>query len=170
MKQSTFLILFLFFSASIWAQSIPNHALGLRFGDNGGVGPELSYQQAISEATRYQVDLGWRSNRRNDANQQLFKLSAAYQWVKLLDGEFQYYYGGGTGFLYQNVSDGDSGDEAFSSANLLFSGIIGVEYTGIKVFFDTPIHLGLDIRPEYGLGGYYDSLTFDVALALRFGF
>jgi len=116
------------------------------------------------------VDLGWRSNRRNDANQQLFKLSAAYQWVKLLDGEFQYYYGGGTGFLYQNVSDGDLGDEAFSSANLLFSGIIGVEYTGIKVFFDTPIHLGLDIRPEYGLGGYYDSLTFDVALALRFGF
>ena len=69
-----------------------------------------------------------------------------------------------------NGSLGATGAEAFSSANLLFSGIIGVEYTGVRVFFDTPLILGLDIRPEYGLGGYYNALVFDIALALRFGF
>jgi hypothetical protein len=64
----------------------------------------------------------------------------------------------------------NSGAEGFNSTNLLFSGIIGVEYTGIRVFFDTPLILGLDLRPEYGLGGYYNKLIFDVALTLRFGF
>lgn len=170
MKPAVYLVFFFLLPTAIWAQYIPNNALGLRFGDNGGVGPELSYQQAITESTRYQIDLGWRSNRREQANQQLFKLSAGYQWVNLLDGDFQYYYGAGTGFLYQNVGNSATGAEAFSSTNLLFSGIIGVEYTGVRVFFDTPLILGLDIRPEYGLGGYYNALVFDIALALRFGF
>jgi hypothetical protein len=99
MKRILYLIIFFLFPTALWAQYVPNNALGIRFGDNGGVGPELSYQQALTESTRYQVDLGWRSNRLDQANQQLFKLSVAYQWVKLLDGEFQYYYGGGTGFF-----------------------------------------------------------------------
>lgn len=170
MKRIFYLVVFFLFPTVLWAQYVPDNALGLRFGDNGGVGPELSYQQALTESTRYQIDLGWRSNRLDEGNQQLFKLSAAYQWVNLLDGDFQYYYGAGTGFLYQNVDAVDSGAEGFNSTNLLFSGIIGVEYTGIRVFFDTPLILGLNLRPEYGLGGYYNELIFDVALTLRFGF
>ena len=170
MKHFFYLLILLVLPSALWSQSNPNNALGLRFGDNGGVGPELSYQQALTHDTRYQIDLGWRSNRLDQANQNLFKLSAAYQWVRLLDGDFQYYYGAGTGVLYQNVDTGDAGAEAFSSTNLLFSGVVGVEYTGIEVFFGKPVHLGLDIRPEYGLGGYYNALVFDVALALRFGF
>jgi hypothetical protein len=170
MKRTFYLLIFLLIPSALWAQYIPNNALGLRFGDNGGIGPELSYQQALTENTRYQIDLGWRSNRREQANQQLFKISAGYQWVNLLDGDFQYYYGAGSGFLYQNVGAVESGAEAYSSSNLILSGIVGIEYTGIKVFFDTPLLLGLDLRPEYGLGGYYDKLIFDIALTLRFGF
>lgn len=170
MKRIYYLIVCLLFPTFVWAQYMPNNSLGLRFGDNGGVGPELSYQHALTESSRYQIDLGWRSKRNGGAQQQLFKLSAGYQWINVLDGDFQYYYGAGTGVLYQNVDIGDSGSEAYSSTNLLFSGIVGVEYSGIKVLFDTPLILGLDIRPEYGLGGYYDALKFDIALILRFGF
>lgn len=89
MKWTFFLIIFLLFPAFAWAQYLPNNTLGLRFGDNGGVGPELSYQQALSESSRYQIDLGWRSKRTGRAQQKLFKLSAGYQWINLLDGDFQ---------------------------------------------------------------------------------
>jgi len=164
--------LFLSTVGFIQAQSMPNHALGLRFGDNGGVGPELSYQQAISELTRYQVDFGWRSRRFDQGREQRIKLSGGYQWIRILDGQFQYYYGAGTGLLYQSYRNDSSSNYANqeSSTNLILSGILGVEYTGIEILYGYPIHLGLDVRPEYGLGGYYDRLIFDVALALRFSF
>ena len=74
--------------------------------------------------------------------------------------------------LYQSYRNDSSSNYANqeSSTNLILSGILGVEYTGIEILYGYPLHLGLDVRPEYGLGGYYDRLIFDVALALRFSF
>lgn len=44
------------------AQSISEHALGLRFGGNNGYGAEVSYQHALGENNRLEIDLGWRND------------------------------------------------------------------------------------------------------------
>jgi len=75
------------------AQSISDHALGLRLGDSDGFGAEISYQKSIARSNRVEVDLGWRDSRNFDA----FKLTGIYQWVRILDGNFNWYYGVGGG-------------------------------------------------------------------------
>ena len=55
---------FIFFATaflSLNAQNFSENAIGLRLGDNDGFGTEVSYQRAISDNNRIEIDLGWRS-------------------------------------------------------------------------------------------------------------
>ncbi|NAY90872.1 hypothetical protein GTQ34_02980 [Muricauda sp. JGD-17] len=166
MKITTlFAAFFLFATASIQAQDIANHALGLRLGDSDGFGAEISYQKSIARYNRAEFNLGWRDSRNFDA----FKLSGLYQWVHQLDGNFNWYYGvgGGLGSVdfdpEPNFNDDDD-DGLFVFA----AGDIGVEYN-----FDIPLLLSLDFRPEIGILGYdgFDNdFDFDIALGIRYQF
>ncbi len=153
---------FLFFLATcgLSAQSISEHALGLRLGDSDGFGAEISYQKSIARNNRVEIDLGWRDSRDFDA----FKLTAIYQWVHQLDGNFNWYYGvgGGLGSVDFSVAGPDGGLFIFGA------GDIGIEYN-----FDIPLLLSLDFRPEIGLVGYddfSDNFDFDIALGIRYQF
>lgn len=144
-----------------FAQTISQNALGLRIGDNDGFGAEVSYQRALSENNRLEIDLGLRSGSHYDG----FKLAGIYQWVWNIEGGFNWYAGAGAGLGSYDYEDDyylkDNGSETFA----LIAGDIGIEYN-----FDIPLMLSLDFRPEIGFGNHYDDLDFDIALGIRYQF
>lgn len=145
------------------AQSISEHAIGLRFGGNNGYGAEISYQNALGDNNRLELDLGWRNNDNFDA----FKLTGLYHWVWNIDGGFNWFAGFGAGLgsvSYDNgYRDGDFDDD--SEVFVFGAGNIGIEYN-----FDFPLLIALDFRPEIGSGDYNNDLDLDIALALRYQF
>lgn len=140
------------------AQDIADNAIGLRIGDSDGFGTEVSYQRALGDANRLEVDLGWRSGK----NYTGFKLAGLYQWVWVLDGDFNWYAGAGGGFgSYGYDFPGNDYNETFA----FLAGDIGVEYS-----FDFPLLVSLDFRPELGFGDSNNDLDFDIALGVRYQF
>ena len=155
-------ILLVGFMYSAKAQEISKHALGIRTGDNDGFGIEISYQKNIKDTNRLEVDLGFRDNKNFDA----WKLSAVYQWVWNIDGNFNWYagFGGGIGSLnINNNSNVNIDDGLFVNA----AGDIGIEYN-----FDIPLLISLDFRPEFGIINDFgdNDLGLDIALGLRYQF
>ena len=140
-----------------FGQSISDNAIGLRLGDSDGFGAEISYQRALGENNRLEVDLGWRSGNDFDG----FKLTGLYQWVWELDGNFNWYAGAGGGVGSYNFDNRNFDDETF----VFIAGDIGIEYN-----FDFPLLLSLDFRPELGFGNFNDDLDFDIALGIRYQF
>ena len=142
------------------AQEIADNAIGLRLGDSDGFGTEVSYQRALGDNNRLEVDLGWRSGKSYDG----FKLTGLYQWVWELDGSFNWYAGTGGGigsYSFDNVPNGFDDSETF----VFVAGDVGIEYS-----FDIPLLLSLDFRPEIGFGDFNDDLDFDIALSIRYQF
>ena len=164
MKITTlFTVLIVFATASLSAQSIADHSLGLRLGDSDGFGAEISYQKSIGRYNRAEINLGWRDSREFDA----FKLAGVYQWVHQLDGNINWYYGVGGGLGssdFEPVPDRNRDDGFF----LFAAGNLGIEYD-----FDIPLLLSLDFRPEIGIIGFdeFDNdFLFDIALGIRYQF
>ncbi|WP_397362694.1 hypothetical protein [Olleya sp. R77988] len=139
------------------AQEISDHAIGLRLGDSDGFGAEISYQHALGSNNRLEADFGWRSGSGYNG----FKLTGLYQWVWVLDGDFNWYAGVGGGIASYSFDTNLIDDETFIFA----AGNVGVEYN-----FDIPLLLSLDFRPELGFGDYRDDLDFDIALGVRYKF
>ena len=155
MKKLFVFLFFISFSTLINAQEISDHAIGLRFGNNDGLGTEISYQKSISDINRIEIDLGWRNSDKKDA----FKLTGIYQWVWQIDGNFNWFAGAGGGI------GSWSGPENTKGSFIFACGDIGIEYN-----FDFPLLLSLDTRPELGFNDYNDGLHFDIALSARYQF
>jgi hypothetical protein len=155
------------FTFSAQAQDISKNALGLRLGDSGGFGTELSYQRALGSNNRLELDLGWRS--RKDYNNSGFddnaiKLAALYQWVWNIDGGFNWYAGVGGGL--GSYSYDDNSNNRYNDTFAFAAGDIGIEYN-----FDIPLLISLDFRPEFGGNGYYkNNYGSDIAVSLRYQF
>ncbi|WP_165732569.1 hypothetical protein [Polaribacter sp. 20A6] len=132
---------------SVNAQSISENAIGLRFSGGNGVGGEISYQRALGENNRLEVDLGL-ANEFSD-----FKATGLYQWVWNLEDRFNWYAGVGGGI----VSAGGTG--------IYGAGVVGIEYD-----FNAPILLSLDYRPEVGIAGGLSGVNSDISLAVRYQF
>lgn len=148
------------------AQDISKNALGLRLGDSGGFGTEISYQRGLGDNNRLELDLGWR-NRKNYNNNSFddnaIKLAALYQWVWNIDGGFNWYAGVGGGLgNYRYDDNSKSFNETFAFA----AGDIGLEYN-----FDIPLLISIDFRPEFGGNGYYkNNYGSDIALGVKYQF
>ncbi|SDZ91485.1 hypothetical protein [Bizionia paragorgiae] len=153
------------FAAS--AQTISKNAIGLRLGDSDGFGAEVSYQRALSDNNRLELDLGWRDGKHYDG----FKLAGIYQWVWNIDGGFNWYAGPGAGFGAYSIDNDYKKHGHFeddSDTFVFLAGDIGIEYN-----FDFPLLLSLDFRPELGFGDdKFDNndLDFDIALGIRYQF
>ncbi|MBJ6368539.1 hypothetical protein [Snuella sedimenti] len=140
------------FAISSNAQSISENALGLRLGDSNGFGAEISYQRALGDNNRLELDLGWRDGNDEDG----YKLTGLYQWVFPLDGDFNWYVGAGGGIADK------------INTFVFAAGNIGIEYS-----FEIPLLLSLDFRPEIDFGDdspNNDDLDFDIALGIRYQF
>ena len=158
---SVFAIGFVSFSS---AQEIAENALGLRLGDSDGFGTEVTYQRALGDNNRLEVDLGWRSGNNYDG----FKLAGLYQWVWNIDGGFNWYAGAGGGLGTISLDDDFPGRNNFDDDSETFifaAGQVGIEYN-----FDIPLLLSLDVRPEFYFGDFRDGNDLDIALGIRYQF
>lgn len=159
MKNLLLFALFFFGSATVMAQELSDHAIGLRFGDNNGIGGELSYQKKLSSQNRVEIDLGWRNSNSVDA----IKLIGLYQWVWEIDGSFNWYAGVGAGVGSWKTNSKIANDKDLF---VVAAGDIGIEYN-----FEIPLLISLDFRPEIGGVGYYENrYGSDIALSLRYRF
>lgn len=148
------------FSAS--SQEISKNALGLRLGDSDGFGAEISYQRGLTDNKRLEFGLGWRDADTYNA----FRLTGLYQWVFLLDGNFNWYVGAGGGFGSIDPDNDNLLTENLDSEFFAFvAGDIGIEYN-----FNIPLLLSLDFRPEIGFSDYSDDFDFDIAIGIRYQF
>jgi len=142
-------IIGLFFTVicSVEAQRISENAIGLRIGESDGFGTEVNYQRAIFDNNRLEFGLGWRNGNGFNA----FRLTGLYDWVWVIDGNFNWYAGFGASLGTFSLDDDFGG---------------GIEYN-----FDFPLLLSLDFRPEIGLiNDIDDDLEFDIALGIRYQF
>lgn len=150
------------FTLTTTAQEIAENAIGLRLGDSRGFGAEISYQRAVLDKNRVEVDFGWSDGKNYDG----VKLTGIFQWIWNIEGNFNWYAGPGIGFgayRFEN-NNGNYNRDSF----VYLSGDVGVEYK-----FDFPLLLSLDIRPEFGLGDdLYDNddLDLDVGVGVRYTF
>ncbi len=149
-------ITFIGFTTLSNAQEISDNAIGLRLGGSNAYGAEISYQHALGNINRLELDLGWR----NDTNYNAFKFTGLYQWMFPLDGAFNWYAGAGAGVSSFSGKNNYNNDTGFFVA-----GNIGIEYN-----FDIPLLLSLDFRPEFGNNDFTDNTVFDVALGIRYQF
>lgn len=129
------------------AQNIADNAIGLRFGGGNGVGGEISYQKALGENNRLEVNLGLANEFTN------FKATGLYEWVWNIEEQFNWYAGFGGGIVSAN------------GTGIYAAGVIGVEYD-----FNAPVLLSIDYRPEIGIAGGLDGLNSDIALSVRYQF
>lgn len=144
------------------AQAISENALGLRLGGNDGVSIEISYQRALMQSNRLEIDFGLRNG--NGYNG--YKLAGIYQWLWEIDTNFNWYAGAGGGLSNYNfeVHQKHNGSTyKYSKTYPFIAGDIGVEYN-----FDIPLLVSLDFRPE--IGSYYNGLGFDFAFGVRYQF
>ena len=132
---------------TINAQEIADNAIGLRFGGGNGVGGEISYQKALGENNRLEVNLGLANEFTN------FKATGLYEWVWSLEEQFNWYAGFGGGIVSAN------------GTGIYGAGVIGLEYN-----FNAPVLLSIDYRPEIGIAGGLDGLNSDIALSVRYQF
>jgi len=155
------LLLFAFIVSFSNAQEISQNAIGLRIGDGDGFGTEVSYQRALGDSNRLEIDLGIRSGKNYDG----FRITGLYQWVWKLDGNFNWYAGAGGGIANYNydsdIPDFDDDGETF----IFVAGQVGIEYN-----FDIPLILSLDTRPTIGFGDFNNDLDVDLALGVRYQF
>ena len=167
MKKLVLLAAFTFgavFFSNVNAQQISENALGLRIGDGGGVGAEISYQRAIGgDNNRLEFDLGWR----NGSDYDVIKLVGLYQWVWNIEGGFNWYAGAGAGLGSYDDNRGRDEFDGDDGIFALIAGDVGIEYN-----FDFPLLLSLDFRPEIGFSDYdrHDDFTPDIALGIRYQF
>ena len=165
MKKIAFFFIATFgFLFTLSAQEISKNAIGLRLGDGNGFGAEISYQRAILENNRLELDFGLRSGRNFNG----FKLVGLYQWVWHIDGGFNWYAGGGAGvgsFRYDDGFFRNDFRRDYTETFFLATGDVGIEYN-----FDIPILVSLDVRPELAFGDSRYDLDFDIALSVRYQF
>lgn len=162
MKNIFFITLFILMGTitTLQAQEIAENAIGIRIGDNDGLGTEINYQRGLSDNNRLEFGLGWNSS--NDVS--AIKLTGLYQWVWKIDGSFNWYAGAGGGF--GSISfDEDIFENRDSETYLFAAGVAGIEYN-----FDFPLLLSLDVRPELGFGSFRSDLGLDIALGIRYQF
>lgn len=137
------------------AQMSPN-ALGLRLGGGSFVGGELSYQKALGDANRLELDLGFGQS---DKHNRMY-LAAIYHWHWNITGGLNWYIGPGASLGFHTYDDHDD------YINVGIGGQIGIEYN-FNVH-DVPILLSLDARPMWDLLGDDAGLGWGAALGIRY--
>ena len=149
--KKAFLILFAVVAFGFTANA--QSAIGVRLGGGSAVNAELSFQQALSNVNRLELDLGW-NNYANGAN---FNFSGIYQWDWNIVGGLDWFIGpGAIVSLFSGPNNPRFG--------LGVGGQIGLEYT-----FAIPLKLSLDARPMWNFIGIAKNWG-NICLGVRYVF
>ena len=130
-------ILTLLTTGTVNAQNI-----GLRL----GYGAELSYQHLLGESNRLEVNLGLTDYEGG------FNLAGTYQWVKPLEGNFNWYLGAGAGIGVWN--------DVFGLAAV---GQLGIEYN-----FSGPLQMSIDWRPGLKIVPEFGFWATSIGFSIRY--
>lgn len=154
--------------AVVTQAQIAKDALGGRLngGNDFGIGPEISWQHALGDNNRMELDLGFRNHPNYDA----VKLTGLYHWVFNIEGGFNWYVGAGAGVGFVDYdNNGPWYDDDYDGPEHLIltgAGDIGIEYN-----FPFPMQLAIDVRPEaYFSPGYFDWFEPNVGFSIRYLF
>ena len=168
--------------------------IGVRIGENTGVGAEVSFQTSLSKKNRIELDLGFRRSNYgsigytygygssyyyNDYNDNGYghndiKLVGIYQWVFDIKKGFKWYVGPGVGAGFYSSKDyynkNTSNFETKSGAFAVIAGDAGVEYN-----FKFPLTVSFDVRPEFYISRDYEmarngSFGPDLGVSARYRF
>ncbi len=141
------------------AQDMSKNALGLRIGDDddNGIGLEITYQRAITEDNRVELDFGWKTGDFVD----FYKLTGLYHWVFGINKGLNWYVGPGASLAYATFEPEGVDSEFY----FFVAGNIGIEYA-----FEIPLQLSFDLRPEIGFDDATDDLEIDWGLSARYQF
>lgn len=166
MKKLVFGIALLFIAPAAHAQ-ISKHAIGLRSAYGWGYGSDITYQYALSQQNRIQLDLGLKEADFVSAT----NLTATYQWVKdmpSLGDNFRLFYGFGatTGIMsYEAILN-----DTYPNLALGFVGIGGIEYD-FKKTAELPLMVALDFMPTVNfLKSYYNNVSLNPSFSIRWQF
>ncbi len=144
-----------------YGQSPSSQALGIRFGGSDGASAEISFQTFMGDNNRLEFDLGfieagWLNG---------FKFSLLYHWVGNISNDFYWYVGAGGSVGAWSVDEGKPGNDTFHDDGFFLDadGQLGIEY-----YFEIPLQISLDLRPEFGL--INDDFDMGYGLGLRYCF
>ena len=153
-KRISVIIVIITLAISASAQVEPQ-AIGGRFGGgNYGGGFEVTYQHALGDVNRLELDLGINSYNKST----FFRVAGIYQWVWELGEGFNWYAGPGVQFLAIK-----------NSSALGVGGQIGVEYN-FNVNLDTPLMISIDTRPMMNFASGASDFGWGAALGVRYTF
>jgi hypothetical protein len=145
-------------------ENILKNTIGLRIGNNHGLGIEISYQKKLLPKNRLELDLGWT----NDNNTDAIKITGIYQWYWNIEKDLDWFTGFGGGIGTWNTND--NYNNIYGNDNGVFAvicGDVGIEYN----FKDIPIQLAIDLRPEFVFNNYQkNDFGFNLGLAMRYKF
>src|SRR5699024_8074865 len=92
-KLKLLILFFIGFTTLSIAQDLADHSLGIRVGDNNGLGMEVTYQHLLEENKRLEAGLAWHKGTHLNS----YKLTALHQWVWVLEDNINWYAGAGSG-------------------------------------------------------------------------
>jgi hypothetical protein len=149
-------LIFCAFSTLAFSQ-VNAHAFGVRLGGGSYVGGELSYQQAVGNANRFEFDFGYSTDSYHD------KLYAVgiYHWDWNITDALNWYVGPGAGAGLFTRLDGTS------YLNVAIGGQVGIEYDFLSSM-DVPVLASVDVRPMWDLLGDHAGLGWGAALGVRY--
>lgn len=130
--------------------SAQDKAIGLRLGAGTNYGGEISFQNAIGDANRLELDLGFMGNEDHNG----VALTGIYQWVWNISDL-------GDGFGWYSGIGG--GVRLFNGFGVGLNGQIGIEYTLPNI----PLKFSLDTRPGWYFGNAY-GFGYGAALGIRY--
>ncbi len=150
-----------------YAQVISKNAIGVRLENNDGLGPQFTYQRAVSDRNRFEFDLGYANYRHYD----VIKFTTFYHWVFNITGGLNWFVGFGAGV---GAIDADHNyyvnrfERGRSAIFFTGDGDVGLEYSFLKQ--GVPLQLAVDLNPaiQFGndyYGEYYYNNNFDIDMA-----
>ncbi len=141
---------------TIYSQ-VPDYTLGVRFGGSiNALGAEFSYQIGVSDETRLELDLGAGVN----DGLTVIKVTGGYHWHGNLGGDFSWFGGPvlAAGAYNQERDLKESGYQGFFH----IGAVIGIDY----FFYQFPLQVSVDFRPEYPIGDSYTDGELDTGFGL----
>lgn len=150
-------IILLFVLTGVEAQINPRVFGGRLEGGQSLVLAEASYQHALGDKNRLELDLGLGGN---PLHTRLF-LSGIYHWHWNIKSGFNWYLGpgGGVGLIHH---------KATTYLNFAVCGQVGIEYNFL--IHGLPLLVSIDARPMWDILGDYAGLGVGTALGVRYVF